>query len=118
GSPMSAAAFIFPLLLLYAVVTWLHISGVRAAVMASIMIGGFFFERKAFLFNSLAAGAFVLHCWNTNELFSTGFQLSFAVVGAIVLFADPIFGFLQRWVAIDPFLPLSLLRGLRRWLAS
>ena len=39
-------------------------------------------------------------------------------MGAIVLFADPIFGFLQRWVAIDPFLPRSLLRGLRRWLDS
>ena len=115
-SRRSAAALIIPLLLFYAAVTGLHISSIRAAVMASIMIGGFFFERKAFLFNSLAAAAFVLLCWNTNELFSTGFQLSFAVVGAIVLFADPIFGFLQRWVAVDPFLPRSLLRGPRRWL--
>ncbi len=117
-SRRSAAAFIIPLLLFYAAVTGLHISSIRAAVMASIMIGGFFFERKAFLFNSLAAAAFVLLCWNTNELFSTGFQLSFAVVGAIVLFADPFFGFLQRWVAVDPFLPRSLLRGPRRWLHS
>jgi ComEC/Rec2-related protein len=115
-SRRSAAAFIIPLLLFYAAVTGLHISSIRAAVMASIMIGGFFFERKAFLFNSLAAAAFVLLCWNTNELFSTGFQLSFAVVGAIVLLADPLFGFLQRWVAVDPFLPQSLLRGPRRWL--
>ena len=68
--------------------------------MASIMIGGFFFERKVFLLNSLAAAAFFLLCWNTNELFSTGFQLSFAVVGAIVLLADPLFGFLQRWAAV------------------
>jgi ComEC/Rec2-related protein len=117
-SRRSAAAVIIPLLLFYAAVTGLHISSIRAAVMASIMIGGFFFERKAFLFNSLAAAAFVLLCWNTNELFSTGFQLSFAVVGAIVLFADPFFRFLQRWVAIDPFLPRSLLRGPRRWLHS
>ncbi len=117
-SRRSAAALIIPLLLFYAAVTGLHISSIRAAVMASIMIGGFFFERKAFLFNSLAAAAFILLCWNTNELFSTGFQLSFAVVGAIVLFADPFFGFLQRWVAIDPFLPRSLLHGPRRWLHS
>jgi ComEC/Rec2-related protein len=117
-SRRSAAALIIPLLLFYAAVTGLHISSIRAAVMASIMIGGFFFERKAFLFNSLAAAAFVLLCWNTNELFSTGFQLSFAVVGAIVVFADPFFGFLQRWVAVDPFLPRSLLRGPRCWLHS
>src|SRR5213083_2389822 len=115
-SRRSAAMLIIPLLLFYAAVTGLHISSIRAAVMASIMIGGFFFERKAFLFNSLAAAAFVLLCWNTNELFSTGFQLSFAVVGAIVLFADPFFGFLQRWMAGDPFLPRSLLRGPRRWI--
>src|SRR5205809_1044993 len=115
-SRKSAAVLIIPMLLFYAAVTGLHISSIRAAVMASIMIGGFFFERKAFLFNSLAAAAFFLLCWNTNELFSTGFQLSFAVVGAIVLFADPIFVFLQRWVAVDPFLPRSLLRGPRRWL--
>jgi len=115
-SRRSAAMLIIPLLLFYAAVTGLHISSIRAAVMASIMIGGFFFERKAFLFNSLAAAAFFLLCWNTNELFSTGFQLSFAVVGAIVLLADPFFGFLQRWATVDPFLPQSLLRGPRRWL--
>lgn len=117
-SRRSAAMLIIPLLLFYAAVTGLHISSIRAAVMASIMIGGFFFDRKVFLFNSLAAAAFFLLCWNTNELFSTGFQLSFAVVGAIVLFADPIFVFLQRWVAVDPFLPRSLLRGPHRWLQS
>src|SRR5213083_1857615 len=115
-SRRSAAMLIIPLLLFYAAVTGLHISSIRAAVMASIMIGGFFFERKAFLFNSLAAAAFVLLCWNTNELFSTGFQLSFAVVGAIVLFADPFFRLFQRRAAPDPFLPQSLVRGPRRWI--
>src|SRR5205085_6608466 len=112
-SRKSAAVFIIPMLLFYAAITGLHISSIRAAVMASIMIGGFFFERKAFLFNSLAAAAFFLLCWNANELFSTGFQLSFAVVGAIILFADPFAEFLQRWTAPDPFLPRSLLRGPR-----
>src|SRR5881275_1782976 len=114
-SRKSAAVLIIPMLLFYAAVTGLHISSIRAAVMASIMIGGFFFERKAFLFNSLAAAAFFLLCWNTNELFSTGFQLSFAVVGAIILFADPLSGFLQRWSAPDPFLPRTLVRGPQRW---
>src|SRR6478609_1838425 len=90
----------------------------RAAVMASIMISGFFFERKVFVLNTLAAAAFVLLCWNTNELFSTGFQLSFAAVGALVLLAGPFFVLLQRWVAIDPFLPRSLLHGPRYWLHS
>src|SRR6266513_3274059 len=113
-SRKSTAALIIPLLLFYAAVTGLHVSSVRAAVMSSILLGGFFFDRKAFVLNSLAAAAFFLLCWDTNELFSTGFQLSFAVVGAIVLLADPTSGFLQRWSAPDPFLPRALVRGPRR----
>jgi competence protein ComEC len=109
-----ATALIIPSLFFYAAVTGLHVSSVRAAVMSSILLGGFFFERKVFVLNSLAVAAFFLLCWNTNELFSAGFQLSFAVVGTIILFADPLFGFLRRWAAPDPFLPRSLLRGPRR----
>src|SRR5438128_6784434 len=109
-----ATALIIPLLLFYAAVTGLHVSSVRAAVMSSILLGGFFFDRKIFVLNSLAAAAFFLLCWATNELFSTGFQLSFAVVGAIILLADPFSAFLRRWGAPDPFLPRSLLRGPRR----
>jgi competence protein ComEC len=111
-----ATALIIPLLFFYAAVTGLQVSSVRAAVMASILLGGFFFDRKAFVPNSLAAAAFFLFCWDTNALFSIGFQLSFAVVGAIILFADPLFGLLQRWTAADPFLPHSLMRGPRRWM--
>ena len=111
-----AAAFIIPALFFYAAVTGLHIPALRAAVMASILVGSYFFERRAFLPNSLAAAAFFILCWNTNELFSTGFQLSFAVVGAIVLFADPLFILFQRRAAPDPFLPQSLVRGPRRWM--
>lgn len=111
----TAAAIIIPLLFFYAAVTGLHVSSVRAATMASILVGGLFFERKVFLANSLAAAAFFILCWNTNELFSIGFQLSFAVVGTIVLFADPFFRFLQRRTVADPFLPQSLLRGPRLW---
>jgi competence protein ComEC len=110
-----ATALIIPSLFFYAALTGLQVSSVRAAVMASILLGGFFFERKVFVLNSLAAAAFFLFCWDTNELFSTGFQLSFAVVGAIIAFADPLFGFLQRWGAPDPFLPQSLLRGPKRF---
>jgi competence protein ComEC len=113
-----AAAFIIPSLFFYAAITGLHVPSVRAAVMASILVGGLFFERKVFVLNSLAAAAFFLFCWDTNELFSTGFQLSFAVVGAIILFADPFSRFLQRWTAPDPFLPRSLLRAPRRWMHS
>jgi competence protein ComEC len=113
-SRKTAAVLIIPLLLFYAAVTGLHISSVRAALMASIMFAGLLFERKVLALNSLAAAAFLLFCWNTNEIFAAGFQLSFAVVGSIILLADPLTHLLHRWSAPDPFLPRSLLRGPRR----
>jgi competence protein ComEC len=113
-----ATAVIIPLLVFYAAVTGMHVSSVRAAVMSSILLAGFFFERKVFALNSLAAAAFFLLCWNTNEFFSTGFQLSFAVVGAIVLLADPLLKWLRQFGATDPFLPRNLVSASRRAISS
>ena len=79
---------------------------------------GVFLRTKAFAFNSLAAAAFFLLCWNTNEFFSTGFQLSFAVVAGIVLLADPLSRWLQTFGATDPFLPRGLVRRSRRALGN
>jgi ComEC/Rec2-related protein len=109
-----ATTVIIPLLLFYAAITGLHVSSIRAAVMSSILLGGFFFERRVFALNSLAAAAFFLLSWDTNEFFSTGFQLSFAVVGGIILLADPLSGWLRPLGAPDPFLPRRLVSGLRR----
>lgn len=109
-----AAGLIIPLLLFYATVTGLHVSSMRAAIMASILLGGLFFERKVFSLNSLAAAAFFLLSWNTNEFFATGFQLSFAVVGAIVLLVDPISELAEERLATDPFLPKSLVSAPRK----
>lgn len=113
-SRKSATALIIPLLLFYAAITGLHVSSIRAAVMSSILLGGFFFERKVFALNSLAAAAFFLLSWDTNEFFSTGFQLSFAVVGGIILLADPLSGWLRPVGAPDPFLPRRLVSRFRR----
>jgi competence protein ComEC len=109
-----ATALIIPLLLFYAAITGLHVSSIRAAVMSSILLGGFFVERKVFALNSLAAAAFFLLCWSTNEFFSIGFQLSFAVVGGIILLADPLSRWLQQFGSTDRFLPRRLVSGLRR----
>jgi len=82
--------------------------------MSAVLLGGFIVERKAFAFNSLAAAAALILCWDTNELFAVGFQLSFSVVGAILLLHEPTFRFLQRRFAADPFLPRSLFPARRR----
>jgi competence protein ComEC len=109
-----ATLLIIPALLFYSAVTGLHTSSVRAAVMSAVFLGGFLVERKAFALNNLAAAAFLILCWNTNELFSIGFQLSFAVVAAIIILADPTFHFLRRRFEPDPFLPRSLFTMRRR----
>ncbi|MEY2480652.1 MAG: competence protein ComEC [Verrucomicrobiota bacterium] len=80
-----AAALIIPALFFYAAITGLHTSSVRAALMSAVLLGGFLIERKVLPLNSLAAAAVLILCWDTNELFSIGFQLSFAVVGGILL---------------------------------
>lgn len=109
-----ATALIIPALFFYAAITGLHTSSVRAAVMSAVLLGGFLVERKVFALNSLAAAAMLILCWNTNELFSIGFQLSFSVVAAIVLLADPTFRFLRRRFEPDSFLPRSLFNARRR----
>lgn len=109
-----ATALIIPALLFYAAITGLHTSSVRAAIMSAVLLGGFLVERKAFALNSLAAAAMLILCWETNELFAVGFQLSFSVVAAIIVLADPTFRFLRRRFEPDSFLPKSLFNTRRR----
>jgi len=109
-----ATMLIIPALLFYAAITGLHTSSVRAAVMSAVLLGGFLVERKAFALNSLAAAAMLILAWDTNELFAVGFQLSFSVVAAIILLADPTFHFLRRRFEADSFLPRSLFNPRRR----
>lgn len=106
-----AIGLIIPALFFYAAITGLNTSSVRAALMGAILLGGFFVERKVLPVNSVAAAAFLILCYDTNQLFSTGFQLSFAVVLAIIILADPIYRILIRWWEPDPFLPRGLLGG-------
>lgn len=110
-----AVAFIIPALFFYATITGLNAPSVRSAAMAAIMLGGVFAGRRVFAGNSVAAAAAIILAFDTNQLFSLGFELSFAVVAAIVLLADPLFNFLEKLVAPDPFLPRSLLGRLQRF---
>ncbi len=113
-----ATALIIPLLFFYAAITGLHTASVRAAVMSALLLGGIFFDRKVLALNSLAAAAFLILLFDSIQLFTSGFQLSFAVVGAIVLLADPMFVRFERIVAPDPFLPRLLLSRVRRICAA
>ncbi|MBO9591827.1 MAG: ComEC family competence protein [Niabella sp.] len=66
-------------------------SVIRAAVMFSCMLLGKLLGRNASVYNTLAASAFLLLCYNPYWLWDVGFQLSYAAVLSIVVFYKPLY---------------------------
>ena len=108
------AAIIIPILFAYALVTGLNPGSVRAALMAAVIFGASFVDRKPLSFNTLAAAALILLLWDTNELFKEGFQFSFGVVASIILLGGLIQKLLLPAGSPDPFLPRTLWSPLQR----
>ncbi|MCL2597016.1 MAG: ComEC family competence protein [Paludibacter sp.] len=73
----------------YATLTGLSPSVMRAAFMCSVVAAALCFDRKSKILNSIFLSAFVLLLVNPNNLFNIGFQLSYAAVISIVIFAVP-----------------------------
>ena len=103
-----SAFFVIPLLVFYTLVTGLNPGSIRATIMAAVLLAGQFFERKPLSFNTLAAAAFGILAWDTNELFMPGFQFSFGVVFAIILLAGRFQRLFSRIGKPDSFLPRTL----------
>jgi len=99
----SFALVIVPILFAYALLTGLNPGSVRAAIMAAVMFGATFVERRPFSFNTLAAAALILLLWDTNELFKTGFQFSFGVVAQLFCWRNLSRGRFFRWVFLIRF---------------
>jgi ComEC/Rec2-related protein len=110
----AAASCIIPTLFFYSAITGLHVSSVRAATMAAFLLGGILFERPVLALNSLAGAALLILAVDSNQFFTSGFQLSFAVVAAILLLQSIIFQALLRLSRTDPLLPRSLVSRRRR----
>jgi competence protein ComEC len=64
-------------------------SVIRAAGMFSLILFARSMIRETALFNTLAASAFLLLCFDPYWIFDTGFQLSYAAVLSLGLFAKP-----------------------------
>ncbi len=119
------AAIVCLMLFGYAFLSGLPSSTVRAAVMAAVLLSGEVWQRRSDMLNSLGAAALLLLILDSNQLFSIGFQLSFAVVACIALLHHPILGRMGALTDPDEFMPEVLLgRGqrtalhLRRWMAG
>ena len=66
-------------------------SVLRSAVMFTCIVLGESIGRRSSIYNSLAASAFMLLCYNPYWLWDVGFQLSYAAVLSIVMFMQPIY---------------------------
>ncbi len=76
---------------LFAFLTGASPSVLRSAVMFSCIILGEGMKRKSYVFNSLAASAFLLLCYNPYLLWEVGFQLSYFAIIGIITFQKPIY---------------------------
>lgn len=103
-----AVLIIIPSLFFYALVTGASAPSLRAAVMLAAAFAGFLLDRPVSPANSLAAAALLLLGYDTNQLFSPGFQMSFSIVAAIFLLAPPLQEFFSVRLRPDPFLPRRL----------
>lgn len=96
---------VIPLCWGYTAATGWQASAIRATLMTTFVTGSWMLERPLNVLNSLAAAACVVLAWDPAQLFLPGFQLSFAVVGAIALIAPPLGAWLVALGDVDPFLP-------------
>ena len=82
GPAMPAA--LLAILLVYTALTGWQVSVVRAFLMSAAVLAARLAWRRSDVVNSLCLAALAILLWDPNQLFDTGFQLSFAAVLGIV----------------------------------
>ena len=84
----------------YALVTGSSASVLRAAAMFTFIVIGKSLSRNPNIYNTLAASAFVLICFNPSLVYDVGFQLSYAAVFSIVYFHPFLYGLIycKYWI--------------------
>ncbi len=120
-----AFVILIPGVFAYAFITGWRPSAARAAIMVTVFMAAALFDRQSRLQNSLGAAALTLLGFDTHQLFTAGFQLSFGVLYSIALLTGPLVGCTRRWTQLDPFLPAQLASWTQRkrsqvktWIAS
>jgi competence protein ComEC len=76
---------------IFALLTGESASVMRSAIVLTCLIIGNGFNKKASAYNSLAASAFMLICYNPYYLWDVGFQISYLAVISILVFRKPIY---------------------------
>ncbi len=107
-----------PSIWLYTAATGWQASAVRAAVMMTLVAGGWILRRPGDLLNSLGAAAFLILAFDPQQLFMPGFQLSFIAVFYLAWTASSIRRRTDHWFARDPLLPEDCETAQRRVLRA
>jgi competence protein ComEC len=94
-----------PLLYLYVEIIGASPSAMRAFLMAAFFWSSFAFYRQHSSFAALSNSAVVVLLFDPDQLWSLGFQLSYAVVASILLLGLPISLFLKQSFQIYQWLP-------------
>ena len=110
----SAALAMLPIALAYCALTGFYSATVRATVMTMLIAVGVSFDRPVATINSLCGSGLLILLHDTQELFQTGFELSFVAVFAILAAVRPFGHLLYRPFQIDPFFPVRLLSPCQR----
>ncbi len=76
------------MLWIYAFITGMAPSTIRACIMVSFAAIAIVLERKRYVFNSLFAATFIILLFSPFTLFDIGFQLSFICVASLAAFAS------------------------------
>ncbi len=87
---------IAPILILYAFVVGMTPSITRAVIMAIVVLFGLFLQRRTQILNSLGFAALAIVTFSPSQLFSPGFQLSFAAVLSIAFFHEKILAMVRK----------------------
>lgn len=89
----------------YAFVTGLRPPALRASLMGTLLLGRFLLLRRPSVVNNLFAAALVVLSFDSFQLWQAGFQLSFFVVGIILLLEPHFWKKAEPCLAHDPYLP-------------
>ena len=86
---------------LFSLLTGGSASVLRSAVMFTFITIGKNLSKKSSIYNSLAASAFVLLCYNPYFLWDVGFQLSYLAVVSIIVFQKSVYNWIfikYKWI--------------------
>lgn len=107
-----AGLLAIPVIWFYTGATGWQASAIRSTIMSTVVILGWILRRPNNLLNSLAASALIILCWQAEQLFQPGFQLSFLLLLTMAVWPamwpnqpwpDPTFHLGQRADAENPF---------------